>query len=136
MPDTTDDLPNESERATDTSDSNQANAEVGEMKPFDPGRVAFFVAEVLSSIMKRQLDERGRKGAEDAEWIVELLLDGMYQGKLVVQGKEWSMQELATWGWFGIVDHAARFEIVGAGKTGYGLHEHGFFGPFPKYGLT
>jgi AcrR family transcriptional regulator len=53
----------------------------GEMKPFDPGRVAFFVAEGLSSIMKRQLDERGRKGAEDAEWIVELLLDGMYQGK-------------------------------------------------------
>lgn len=52
----------------------------GEMKPFDPGRVAFFVAEGLSSIMKRQLDERGRKGAEDAEWIVELLLDGMYQG--------------------------------------------------------
>lgn len=52
----------------------------GEMKPFDPGRVAFFVAEGLSSIMKRQLDERGRKGAEDAEWIVELLLDGMYKG--------------------------------------------------------
>jgi AcrR family transcriptional regulator len=53
----------------------------GEVKPFDPGRVAFFVAEGLSSIMRRQLDERGRKGAEDAEWIVELLLDGMCQGK-------------------------------------------------------
>ncbi len=67
----------------------------------------------------------------DSDW-----RHGMYQGKLVVQGKEWSMQELSTWGWFGIVDHAARFEIVGSGKTGYGLHEHGFFGPFPKYGLT
>ena len=21
------------------------------------------------------------------------------------------------------------------GDVGYGLHEHGFFGPFPKYGL-
>jgi AcrR family transcriptional regulator len=52
----------------------------GEMKAFDPGRVAFFVAEGLTSIVKRQLDERGRKGAEEAEWIVELLLDGMYQG--------------------------------------------------------
>jgi AcrR family transcriptional regulator len=52
----------------------------GEMKPFDPGRVAFFVAEGLTSIVKRQLDERGRKGAEEAEWIVELLLDGVYQG--------------------------------------------------------
>jgi TetR/AcrR family transcriptional repressor of multidrug resistance operon len=51
----------------------------GEMKRFDPGRVAFFVAEGLTSIVKRQLDERGRKGAEEAEWIVELLLDGMYR---------------------------------------------------------
>lgn len=67
----------------------------------------------------------------DSDW-----RHGMYQGKLVVQGKEWSMQELSTWGWFGIVDHAARFEIVGSGKTGFGLHEHGFFGAFPKYGLT
>ena len=49
----------------------------GEMKPFDPARVAFFMAEGISSILKRQLDERGRKNAEDAEWIVELLLDGL-----------------------------------------------------------
>ena len=67
----------------------------------------------------------------DSDW-----RHGMYQGKLVVQGKEWSMQELATWGWFGVVDHAARFEIRGTKTVGYGLHEHGFFGPFPKYGLT
>jgi len=65
----------------------------------------------------------------DSDW-----RHGMYQGKLIVQGKEWSMQELATWGWFGIVDHAARFEI--GTQVGYGLHEHGFFGAFPKYGLT
>jgi AcrR family transcriptional regulator len=53
----------------------------GEMKPFDPARVAFFVAEGMSSIVKRQLEERGRKSAEDAEWIVELLLDGMCRGR-------------------------------------------------------
>jgi hypothetical protein len=63
---------------------------------------------------------------------------GMYQGPLVVQGKEWSMDELASWGWFGVVDHAARFELAGPGgerHVGHGLHEHGFFGAFPKYGL-
>ena len=65
----------------------------------------------------------------DADW-----RHGMYQGKLVVQGKEWSMQELASWGWFGVVDHVARFE-TSTGKIGYGLHEHGFFGAYPKYGL-
>jgi len=48
------------------------------------------------------------------------------------------MEELASWGWFGIVDHAARFELSGPGgerRVGHGLHEHGFFGSFPKYGL-
>ena len=58
---------------------------------------------------------------------------GMYQGALVVQGREWSMRDLATWAWFGVVDHAARFEL--GSLVGYGLHEHGFFGSFPKYGL-
>jgi len=53
----------------------------GEMKAFDPARVALFMAEGMSSIVKRQLDEGGRKGAEDTEWIVELLLDGMYRGR-------------------------------------------------------
>ena len=52
----------------------------GELKPFDPGRVALFVAEGMSAIVKRQLDEHGRKGGEDVEWIVDLLLDGMNQG--------------------------------------------------------
>ena len=44
----------------------------------------------------------------DADW-----RHGMWQGPLVVQGREWSMEELASWGWFGIVDHAARFELSG-----------------------
>jgi hypothetical protein len=59
---------------------------------------------------------------------------GMYQGPLVVQYKEYSEEELASFGWYGIVDHVARFEST-TGDVGYGLHEHGFFGPFPKYGL-
>jgi AcrR family transcriptional regulator len=52
----------------------------GEMKPFDPERVAFFVLEGMSSILKRYLEDRGRKSLEDVEWIVELLLDGMCPG--------------------------------------------------------
>jgi hypothetical protein len=59
---------------------------------------------------------------------------GMYQGALVVQGLERDMDELEKWGWYGIVDHVARFEISD-GTVGYGLHEHGFFGPYRKYGL-
>jgi AcrR family transcriptional regulator len=53
----------------------------GEMKPFDPARVAFFVAEGMSSIVKRHLEERGRRSVEDAEWIVELLLDGLCRAR-------------------------------------------------------
>ncbi|MFN8035490.1 MAG: hypothetical protein U0V73_06120 [Acidimicrobiia bacterium] len=66
---------------------------------------------------------------------------GMYLGpELVVEGKSWSMAELETWGWYGVVDHVARFTLSGpdaaAGAVGYGLHEHGIFGPFPKLGLN
>jgi hypothetical protein len=43
------------------------------------------------------------------------------------------MAEVDTYGWYGIVDHVARFELDDL--VGYGLHEHGFFGPFRKYGL-
>ena len=49
------------------------------------------------------------------------------------------MAELDTWAWYGIVDHAARFEVEGGdadGQVGYGLHEHGVFGAFPKFGLA
>jgi len=66
----------------------------------------------------------------DADW-----RHGMYHGPLVVQSREWPESELASWGWYGIVDHVARFTL-GTGEVGFGLHEHGFFGPFPKYGLT
>jgi hypothetical protein len=59
---------------------------------------------------------------------------GMYQGPLVVQYREWKQDELEAWGWYGVVDHVARFE-TSTGDVGFGLHEHGFFGPFPKYGL-
>lgn len=59
---------------------------------------------------------------------------GMYRGELVVDGRRWAMAELDTWAWFGIVDHAARFEVDG-GPTGFGPHETGFFGSFPRYGL-
>jgi len=59
---------------------------------------------------------------------------GMYQGPLVVQYHEYKQEDLEAWGWYGVVDHVARFE-TSTGDTGYGLHEHGFFGPFPKYGL-
>ena len=58
---------------------------------------------------------------------------GMYQGPLVVQGLTRDMPELDTWGWFGVVDHAARFRL--GDLVGYGLHEHGFLGPFRRYGL-
>ncbi len=59
---------------------------------------------------------------------------GMYLGPLVVQYREWKQEDLEAWGWYGVVDHVARFETSG-GDIGFGLHEHGFFGPFPKYGL-
>jgi hypothetical protein len=65
----------------------------------------------------------------DEEW-----RHGMYQGPLVVQYREWKQEELEAWGWYGVVDHVARFE-ASTGEVGFGLHEHGFFGPFPKYGL-
>jgi len=58
---------------------------------------------------------------------------GMYQGKLVVQGLDYAHDEIAPIGQYGVVDHVARFEYDG--NVGYGLHEHGFFGAFEKYGM-
>ena len=58
---------------------------------------------------------------------------GMYQGPLVVQGLARDAAEVDAYGWYGVVDHVARFEL--GDQIGYGLHEHGFFGPFRKYGL-
>ena len=58
--------------------------------------------------------------------------DGLHPS--CAQYREWAEADLETWGWYGVVDHVARFTTT-AGDIGYGLHEHGFFGPFPKYGL-
>ena len=60
---------------------------------------------------------------------------GMYQGELVVQGLIRDVSEIAGLGQYGVVDHVARFE-KSDGNVGYGLHEHGFWGPFPKYGMN
>jgi hypothetical protein len=63
---------------------------------------------------------------------------GMYQGPLVVQGREFKVAEIEELGQFTIVDQVARFEQRVDGKpgaVGFGLHEHGFFGPYPKYGM-
>jgi hypothetical protein len=60
---------------------------------------------------------------------------GMYQGPLVVQGREFKMSEVEGIGQFTIVDQVARF-TQSDGTVGYGLHEHAFIGPFPKYGMN
>ena len=53
---------------------------------------------------------------------------------LVVQGFVKPVAEIASFGQYGVIDHVARFE-VSDGTIGYGLHEHGFFGRFAKYGM-
>jgi hypothetical protein len=58
---------------------------------------------------------------------------GMYQGKLVVQGKQYATSEIAPLGQLTLVDHVGRYEY--AGQTGYGLYEHAFIGPFQKFGM-
>jgi hypothetical protein len=59
---------------------------------------------------------------------------GMYQGDLVVQDREYLVDEIAPIGQYTVVDQVARFEQSG-GAVGYGLHEHAFVGPFTKYGM-
>ncbi len=58
---------------------------------------------------------------------------GMHQGPLVLQGLDLDNDEVGKIGQYGVVDHVARFEYDG--KVGHGLHEHGFFGAFTKYGM-
>lgn len=58
---------------------------------------------------------------------------GMYQGPLVVQGLDMSVDEISALGQYALVDHVARFEYDG--NVGFGLHEHGFFGAFEKAGM-
>ena len=45
-----------------------------------------------------------------------------------------AFRDLAPWAWMTDRDLFA-VEDPATGEVGYGLHEHGFFGPFPKYGL-
>ena len=58
-----------------------AAAARGEMKAFDPARVALFFAEGTSAILQRRLEETGRPPEEDVEWIVDLLLNGLCPGR-------------------------------------------------------
>jgi hypothetical protein len=61
---------------------------------------------------------------------------GMYQGPLVVQGRE--LDYATHEGLFGLVDQVARFEQRGGvadGAVGHGLHEFFFIGGFPRYDL-
>lgn len=61
---------------------------------------------------------------------------GMYQGPdLVVQGLDASVADVAPLGQYVVVDHGARWTAE-SGLVGWGLHEHGFFGPFDAAGLT
>ena len=60
---------------------------------------------------------------------------GMYQGDLVTQYVEHDMAELDTWAWFSLNEQVVRFERSD-GPVGYGMHEYGVFGPFPKFGLS
>ncbi|MFN3218670.1 MAG: hypothetical protein ACE367_19415 [Acidimicrobiales bacterium] len=65
---------------------------------------------------------------------------GQYQGpELVVQYKDWARDEVAGIGQYGVVDHVCRFTYDDPDRgeqEGYGLYEHGFFGPFAPLGLT
>jgi AcrR family transcriptional regulator len=54
-----------------------AAARRGEMKRFDPSRVALFLAEGTAAVLQRRLEEPRRDPEEDVEWIVDLLLDGL-----------------------------------------------------------
>jgi hypothetical protein len=60
---------------------------------------------------------------------------GMYQGpEPVVHGLVLKVDEIKGLAQYAVVDQVARFEYDG--NVGYGLYEHGFFGPFNKYGMA
>ena len=52
----------------------------------------------------------------------------------MTQGLVLEVDEIEGIAQYGIVDHVARFAYDD--KVGYGLFEHRFFGPFPRYGMT
>jgi hypothetical protein len=59
---------------------------------------------------------------------------GMYQGpEPVVQGLVLDVAAVRGIAQYGIVDHVGRFDYDG--RTGYGLYEHAFFGPYRRAGL-
>jgi hypothetical protein len=51
----------------------------------------------------------------------------------VTQGLVLSVEEIKGLAQYGIVDHVAEFSYND--QVGYGLLEHGFFGPYRRYGL-
>lgn len=66
----------------------------------------------------------------DADW-----RHGMYQGpETVTQVRVLELPEVQGVAQYGVVDQVARYEYDG--HLGFGLYEHGFFGPFPRYGMT
>jgi len=66
----------------------------------------------------------------DADW-----RHGKYQGSdPVVQGLVLKVDDVKGLAQYLVVDQSARYEYDG--HVGYGLLEHGFFGPFARYGLT
>ncbi len=65
----------------------------------------------------------------DADW-----RHGMYHGpESVTQGLVLDVEEIKGLAQYGIVDHVAEFSYDD--HVGYGLLEHGFFGPYRRYGL-
>ena len=65
---------------------------------------------------------------------------GMWQGEgLQEQARSYTVSEIRGLGQYGVVDSVARFSYNDPARgpqAGFGLYEHGFFGPFPKLGLT
>ena len=51
----------------------------------------------------------------------------------MTQGLVLDVDEIQGLAQYGIVDHVAEFSYDG--HVGYGLLEHGFFGPYRRYGL-
>jgi len=49
----------------------------GEMKAFDPERVALVFAEGVAAILLHRLEEKAPPGGQEADWIVDMLLNGL-----------------------------------------------------------
>ncbi len=64
---------------------------------------------------------------------------GMWQGEeLVAQALHFDVNKIRRIGQYGVVDSSGRFtydDPKRGAQVGYGLYEHGFFGPFPQLGL-